>query len=212
MNVLIFQGPELSDVLAQARAVGSNWTAGRKASPDDLARLNRLVTIAEFLQTKVDDSQSKAFAFNETLKTALQVNANASANAVQKVVRYIREVIANPLTNVSASDYAAALTPSIDTIFEKVELTTAKAKDVEKPEPLLGGAVTTGKPGPFFKPATVAACSKKSDSSAGIASGGRVGAAVDRELGRGDELALEGPDDQEAHGLALSSQQPWRVS
>jgi hypothetical protein len=44
----------------------------------------------------------------------------------------------------------------IDTIFEKVELTTAKAKDVEKPEPLLGGAVTTGKPGPFFKPATVA--------------------------------------------------------
>lgn len=44
----------------------------------------------------------------------------------------------------------------IDTIFEKVELTTAKAKDVEKPEPLPGGAVTTGKPGPFFKPATVA--------------------------------------------------------
>ena len=44
----------------------------------------------------------------------------------------------------------------IDTIFEKVELTTAKAKDVEKPEPLLGGAVTTGKPGSFFKPATVA--------------------------------------------------------
>lgn len=44
----------------------------------------------------------------------------------------------------------------IDTIFEKVELTTAKAKDVEKPEPLLVGAVTTGKPGAFFKPATVA--------------------------------------------------------
>ena len=44
----------------------------------------------------------------------------------------------------------------IDTIFEKVELTTAKAKDVEKPGPLVGGAVTTGKPGPFFKPATVA--------------------------------------------------------
>ncbi len=117
MNVLIFQGPELSDVLAQAGAVGSNLTAGRKESPDDLARLNRLVTIAEFLQTKVDDSQSKAFAFNETLKTVLQVNANSSANAVKKVVGYIREVIANPLTKVSASD-AAALTQSVDTIFE----------------------------------------------------------------------------------------------
>jgi hypothetical protein len=44
----------------------------------------------------------------------------------------------------------------IDTIFEKVELTTAKAKDMEKPGPLRGGAVTTEKPGAFFNPATLA--------------------------------------------------------
>lgn len=44
----------------------------------------------------------------------------------------------------------------IDTIFEKVELTTAKAKDVEKPGPFFEGPISTGKPGPLFQPATVA--------------------------------------------------------
>jgi hypothetical protein len=44
----------------------------------------------------------------------------------------------------------------IDTIFEKVELTSAKAKDLEKPGPLFEGPISTEKPGPLFKPATVA--------------------------------------------------------
>jgi hypothetical protein len=44
----------------------------------------------------------------------------------------------------------------IDTIFEKVELTSAKAKDLEKPGPLFGGPISTGKPAPLLKPATVA--------------------------------------------------------
>jgi hypothetical protein len=43
----------------------------------------------------------------------------------------------------------------IDTIFEKVELTTAKAKDLEKPGPFFEGPISTGKPGPLFQPATV---------------------------------------------------------
>jgi hypothetical protein len=44
----------------------------------------------------------------------------------------------------------------IDTIFEKVELTTAKAKDLEKPSPVVAGPLSTEKPGPLFKPATEA--------------------------------------------------------
>jgi hypothetical protein len=44
----------------------------------------------------------------------------------------------------------------IDTIFEKVELTTAKAKDLEKPGSFFEGPISTGKPGPLFQPATVA--------------------------------------------------------
>jgi hypothetical protein len=44
----------------------------------------------------------------------------------------------------------------IDTIFEKVELTTAKAKDFEKPAAFFEGPISTQKPGPLFKPATVA--------------------------------------------------------
>ena len=58
----------------------------------------------------------------------------------------------------------------IDTIFEKVELTSAKAKDLEKPGPVFTGPISTEKPrpvfgepvsssekaGPLFQPATVA--------------------------------------------------------
>jgi len=44
----------------------------------------------------------------------------------------------------------------IDIIFEKVELTTAKAKDLEKPGAFFEAPVSTEKPGPFFKPATEA--------------------------------------------------------
>ena len=44
----------------------------------------------------------------------------------------------------------------IDTIFEKVELTSAKAKDLEKPGPSFEGPISTGKPGPLFQPAIVA--------------------------------------------------------
>lgn len=45
----------------------------------------------------------------------------------------------------------------IDTIFEKVELTTAKAKDLEKPGPFFTGGASPGeKPGPLLQPATVA--------------------------------------------------------
>jgi hypothetical protein len=43
----------------------------------------------------------------------------------------------------------------IDTIFEKVELTTAKAKDLEKPGAFFEGPISTGKPAPLLKPATV---------------------------------------------------------
>jgi hypothetical protein len=40
----------------------------------------------------------------------------------------------------------------IDTIFEKVELTTATAKDLEKPGAFFEGPASTEKPGPFFEP------------------------------------------------------------
>jgi hypothetical protein len=44
----------------------------------------------------------------------------------------------------------------IDTIFEKVELTTAKAKDLEKPGPIFTGPESTGQPEAFFKPGSAA--------------------------------------------------------
>ena len=117
MDILIHQGPQLSEILGQARAVGSNLTASKKGTPDDFARLNRLSVIVEFLQKRVSESHGKAFTYNETLRPELAAGTSASADAVQHVVGYIRGVITKPLTETSATDYVAALTQSIDTIF-----------------------------------------------------------------------------------------------
>ena len=42
MNIVIFQGPELSEALAQARGLGGSIAASGKATPAQLAKLNDL--------------------------------------------------------------------------------------------------------------------------------------------------------------------------
>ncbi len=53
MNVLIFQGPELSEALAQARGLGIGMITAKNTTPEQLAQLNRLSNLAAYLQTKV---------------------------------------------------------------------------------------------------------------------------------------------------------------
>ena len=50
MNVLIFQGPELSEALAQARGLGVGIAASGKATPEQLEKLNRLSVLMHYLQ------------------------------------------------------------------------------------------------------------------------------------------------------------------
>src|SRR6185503_17589106 len=54
MNILIFQGPELSEVVAQARGLGSRIAANKGSNPDELDQLNRLAILMGFLEKKVD--------------------------------------------------------------------------------------------------------------------------------------------------------------
>src|SRR5919108_2191711 len=60
MNIAIFQGPELAEVLAQARGQGGSIAAAKSGSPEQLARMSELSVLMRYLRSRVDDSFAKA--------------------------------------------------------------------------------------------------------------------------------------------------------
>ena len=72
MNLLVFQGPELSELVAQARGRGTALIAAGTRTAEPLDALNRLSVLVGFMQKKVDESVGKALAANEALKPQLE--------------------------------------------------------------------------------------------------------------------------------------------
>ena len=91
MKVVIFQGPELSELLAQAHGLGSGMAASRKGSSEQFERLNRLAILVAFLQKQVDQSLSKALKFNEALRPQLEARPRVNASGVQEAAARIFE-------------------------------------------------------------------------------------------------------------------------
>jgi len=60
MNVLVFQGPELTEALAQARGQGSSMAASKRVTPEQLISLTELSIRTDYLQKKVNNSFGKA--------------------------------------------------------------------------------------------------------------------------------------------------------
>ena len=93
MNVILLQGPQLSEVLGQARAVGGNKTAGRKGrrknSADSTACPSREVSA-----DRVDESLSKAFDVQPVAQAALEPTRNSAPTPSENVVVCVRTVAA----------------------------------------------------------------------------------------------------------------------
>ncbi len=117
MNFMILKGPELTEVIAQARGLGTGMAAGKSSTPQQLEALNRLATLTEFLQKRLDKSLAKALAFNETLSPRLQAEIQASAAAVRDAAKGITTLVTTRGTGANAAEYYAALTRSVDSVF-----------------------------------------------------------------------------------------------
>ncbi len=117
MNIIIFQGPELREMLSQARGLGSSLAVYNHGTLEQVEKLNRLSTLVQFLQRKVDQSLGKAFEFNAALKQPLEAPAETSAEAVQEVVGTLSELAGNRGESITAVDYDAAITLSTDSVF-----------------------------------------------------------------------------------------------
>ena len=107
MNVLVFQGPELSELVAQARGLGTALIAGGTRTPDQLDALNRLSVLVGFCRSKVDESFGKALTANEALKPQLEAESRASAAAVDQAIAATAKLAAQPAA--AASDAAELL-------------------------------------------------------------------------------------------------------
>jgi methyl-accepting chemotaxis protein WspA len=124
MNLLVFQTPELSELLAQGRGHATALTRGGPRAPEPLAALTRLPTLVAFLQTKVDDSVRKAVIANPALTPQIESESRASATAVRRAVTDIANL--GVAGRAQSPDYFAALSPSIDSIFD-MEVVVARS-------------------------------------------------------------------------------------
>lgn len=117
MNAAIFQTPELTEALTQARGLGVAIAAGGKGTSEQFERLSQLSTVAVFLGGKLNASINKAVNFNGTLKPATEAYTSTGAGIVHDAAAYIAKVAASRRVDTSAADYYAAITPSVGAVF-----------------------------------------------------------------------------------------------
>jgi methyl-accepting chemotaxis protein len=118
MNVVIFQGPELSEILGQVRGLGSRIAASGKVTPDQADRVERLSALAGFLRDKTGESFGKAFEFNATLQPRLQEPAQSAATAVQEALQAAEGLTAGSRQRTDAAAYHASMTRAVDAVFD----------------------------------------------------------------------------------------------
>src|SRR6185295_13424467 len=94
MNILVFQAPELSESLDQARSLGSGMAATKSGTTEQFERLNRIATVIAFLQKKVDLSLAKALKANQALAPALEPYTRTGAGQVGNAAAYIAKLAA----------------------------------------------------------------------------------------------------------------------
>ena len=118
MNILIFQGPELSEVVAQARGLGSRIAANKGSDPNELDELNRLAILMGFLQKKVDDSLGKISQANPTLKTQMDAESRSAVGAVHAATDRATKLVRSRGRDANAAEYFDALNGSVKSLFE----------------------------------------------------------------------------------------------
>ena len=124
IEVLINQGPELSEALAAARGFGITVAATKGRTPDQTKRLDRDSILVEILASKMDQTMSKAFQANEALRSSLESHSNLSGDTVLEAM-IAMVTLAHEAVPSSPTDYFATLTKGVDAIFKMETHVTA---------------------------------------------------------------------------------------
>jgi methyl-accepting chemotaxis protein WspA len=112
-------------VLDQARSIGVGKAIRGNASPEDVVGLERLATLAAFLQTRLDKSLGKALEFNTALAPVLEADVKASAAAVRSAADAITAAAEVRVRGVDVREYDAAVRGAVESIFRTQGLSVA---------------------------------------------------------------------------------------
>ncbi len=118
MNILIFQGPELSEVVAQSRGLASYVATKASGSPEELDTLNRLATLMGFLQKKLDGSLGKITQANREFDAQMDADSRSIVNAIQEATGRVTKLVNDHGRNANAPEYFGELSQSVEAIFE----------------------------------------------------------------------------------------------
>jgi methyl-accepting chemotaxis protein WspA len=118
IDVLVFEGPELSEALARARGYGVGVIASRAKSPEHQERLAREAVLVEFIGAKVDDSVAKALDASGVFKTELEQDARTTSDAVLAAHAEIVKLARGGASDLKAGTYFSLLSSGVDAIFE----------------------------------------------------------------------------------------------
>jgi len=116
MNVVVFQGPRLTEMLAQARGLGAGLIARGSIGSAEREQLSRLANLAEHLHGEVEQSMDKAFGAAPALRVPLEARRQASSAALKEAEGLIMTLLAGR-GGLSSADYFAAMTRAIDAIL-----------------------------------------------------------------------------------------------
>jgi methyl-accepting chemotaxis protein WspA len=121
IDVLVSEGPQLSESLSRARAIGVGVLATNKKSSEPLDLLNSELVLVEFFSARSDASVTEALQGNELFKSQLARPGETTSQAVLDAISDIGKLARTGGENMQAADYFARLTGGIDAI-EALEL------------------------------------------------------------------------------------------
>ena len=126
IDVLLFEGPGLTEALARARGFGIGVAASKATSDDQFERLNRESVLVEFLGARLDESMAKAVESNEGLRVQLEAGAAAATDAVLQATAEVGKLARGGNATTVPAEYFATLTRGIDSIVAlSAQITTA---------------------------------------------------------------------------------------
>lgn len=118
MNTIMFQGPGLTNYLAQAREIGCAIAVSKNGTPDEFDNLNRLAILADNGQSGVADSLTRVFVSNPAVKTELGSETQASADAVKAAIDNVHNLVTTRKPPATAGDFNTGMTKNIDQVFD----------------------------------------------------------------------------------------------
>ena len=130
LTVLVILGPELGELLGEARAIGSSMLISRKWHAAQLDELKRLANLSDYVQDKVDRAAAASMAANPSLKGKVEAPAQLEATTARQAIARIRKLADAEQIELNADEYLASTTKGVDAIFALSDQVTELLKQL----------------------------------------------------------------------------------